>query len=360
MTFKRQIIESWETLPGEKKNIHGGNKNSGIYRQIAEEVGCTYQYVKEVMCEYRGSALVKKDRKFKDSVVSLDVFTPDEYEKELLDADSQKERYKNSFGDKSKPLEIELEPVNGYGRLIPTADWHAGSMFCDHKALLKFIKFIKKSKTKMIGLGDYTENFFYGFGKNMLPCLIQSKDVKTQAKIALSILNDLGNRGLIAGMVTGNHDVRDENLTGKSILDYIKFPFDVRRNRTIAHIKCGKAEYKILVAHRLTGNSQWNPVHANVKSLKMDGYYDCDAIIAGHTHEPSLQYLPFRNTFVPLIKVGTFNYDSQYGRENFGTGTSFIYCPIMLFSEKKEPDFPIVLPGFMSDKIITPRVTKVR
>jgi len=68
---------------------------------------------------------------------------------------------------------------------------------------------------------------------------------------------------------------------------------------------------------------------------------------------------PYQGRKVPIIRTGTFNYNSTYSIRGFGK-TSFISSPMLLFSDKGNPDMPIKYDGFYLDKIITPNIEDLK
>lgn len=205
--------------------------------------------------------------------------------------------------------------------VICLSDLHVGSWATDHDLLESVTDEILSTPHLYIALlGDIQQmaikmRSVMEVADNLLPPEYQNLYVE-------SWLNDIAHRVLFS--TWGNHDVsRGEDQSGYSRLA------DLMKRRTIYHggighvnITVGGETYRIAASHRFRGYSIYNPLHGQMRYLKMVAF-DREIAMAGDSHEPG--FIVFTHGPQTKLAINTGSIQSSgYGRRYF----SLIHHPI--------------------------------
>jgi hypothetical protein len=251
-------------------------------------------------------------------------------------------------------IELELRE-DGFGRLVGLADIHFANSWADYTSLGSAHKYIERERIKILFIGDGKDNFLRPIKGNYVPVYNQLFTPEQQEIWTYNLYKRWVLKGLLGGIVTGNHDYRNFLYTGVRPSATWEIDVPIRHNRCEVVIKCGDAEYRGMAIHKEQGNSQWNKTHAAGKTLRMN-YPWAEFVFTAHTHVPEYRETAYMGRHIPLIQLGTFNIENFYSQTAFGD-TPFISYPILMFdSDKKRTPTPFVCKGFYLDKVITIKV----
>jgi hypothetical protein len=274
----------------------------------------------------------------------------------IVEAKRRKEFNSTIDPQESGKMVIELEPRDdGFGRIVVFADAHFGNCWTDYESLWKAHTYGEKERIKILYLGDAKDNFLRPIKGNYVPVYNQLFTPEQQEIWTYNLFKRWVLKGLLGGIVTGNHDMRNFLYTGVRPSATWEIDIPVRHNRCEVVIKCGDATYRGMAIHKEQGNSQWNKTHAAGKTLRMN-YPWAEFVFTAHTHVPEYRETAYMGRHIPLIQLGTFNIDNFYSQTAFGD-TPFISYPILMFdSDKKRTPTPFICKGFYLDKVITIKV----
>lgn len=185
---------------------------------------------------------------------------------------SQKEIYKYQLTDGREPAYI-----------IPLSDIHLGNKVCNIEKLESVLQLILNTKNcYTILIGDLAETATReSVGNAMFDEDLHAPD---QLKVLYAILKPLADANKILGVLTGNHEMRIEYLTGlnpmKLLADKLDVPYFGYQGYIQASV--GDITYDIMCHHGVGGGST---MAAKIKAIeKLNQVTEADIYIAGHTH----------------------------------------------------------------------------
>lgn len=177
----------------------------------------------------------------------------------------------------------ELSDGSAPAYIIPIGDVHLGNKGCNVRKLQYVINLILKTPNcYTIILGDLAETATKeSVGKAMF-----DEDIHLPDQIAaiVSALKPLALKGKILGVITGNHEMRMEYLTGINPMFMIADKLDIPYLGFQGYIRAnvGQQSYNIMCHHGVGGGST---AAGKMKSAeRLNKVADADIYISGHTH----------------------------------------------------------------------------
>ncbi len=235
--------------------------------------------------------------------------------------------------------------------ILFSADWHMGANGTNYNSLKKDMeKVIDTENIYIVTVGDEIENMNPSF-KNKLPPSEQIIPRELENAFFISLLNELIEKDKILGACWGNHDAEfDERTIGYAIKRYLIDGKDLYLPYGgFINILMNDVQYRFRVTHTYAGKSIYNPNHSNIRSLREKSITQIDdnilqgidADIQAHGHIPAMQYYPFGNKHVILVKTGSYLEYNAYGARYFETVNGLNF-PCFILSSKKKQIIPIM------------------
>jgi len=235
--------------------------------------------------------------------------------------------------------------------ILFSADWHMGANGTNYNALKNDMeKVIDTENVYIISVGDEIENMNPTFG-NKLPPSEQIIPRELENAFFKGLLTELINKNKILAACWGNHDAEfDERTIGYAVKRYlidgsnIYLPYG-----GFVNLQLNDINYRFRMTHNYKGSSIYNPNHSNIRSLKEKSIVQIDdnilqgidADIQAHGHIPAMQYYPFGNKHVILVKTGTYLEYNAFGARYFESVNGLNF-PCFILNSKKKQIIPIM------------------
>jgi len=188
---------------------------------------------------------------------------------------------------RTKLVDVRLKPNKADRvQIMPIGDIHWGAKTCDEELFLNTIAECVRKNTYVIGMGDYLESSIVGsvggpFGQKMTP--------EAQMEAMVDMLKPLADKGLLLGLVDGNHEFRITKMTSINVTRMMAHLLGVPYLDHAAFfiLRVGKQSYTVHATH---GSSGARLPYSKIKAaLDVFRYVDCDVVFYGHLH--SLDHL---------------------------------------------------------------------
>jgi predicted phosphodiesterase len=203
--------------------------------------------------------------------------------------------------------------------LLPFGDWHIGHKTCDIEKIKGYRTWALKNNAWVIGMGDLFENATIG-SPSVYDQTIPTDD---QKDLIYDMLLPLAKKGLILGLIQGNHEHRSWKETGNNLTKDICRALQVPYLGYSAFIraKVGSQTYIIFATHGATGSRF---THTKLqKCVGLSAFVDADCYLMGHVHELASiaklkRYIHTKNKVIRakrqfFILTGHYlNYDDSY------------------------------------------------
>lgn len=135
---------------------------------------------------------------------------------------------------------------------------------------------------------------------------------------------------LLSATWSNHAEMREEAQAGRSFSSLIKKRRVVYHNG-IGHVdlQVGQQLYKIALSHFFRGRSMYNPVHGQMRYMRMEAP-DREIVIAGDSHVPGLMQFVEGGTVRTAINGGTAQIESGYGKRFFSLKTFPVFPCVVL------------------------------
>jgi UDP-2,3-diacylglucosamine pyrophosphatase LpxH len=226
--------------------------------------------------------------------------------------------------------------------ILLLGDMHIGSASADYRRLSMLADLMDNPDLPLyaVSIGDVLDSMIWktvAVERWKTPV-----DVPEEIYAASYWLKRVADSGKLIGVVAGNHDLVSWRMTGFSHLDAAMsrigkkvpyHPFEMLMTLSLASNQTAMpAKYKLLLRHKVSGNSMWCPSQGVAKQHRFD-HHDADIIVAGHTHRSGAQELMLKGKRRWGVQLGSFKRSEldDYAMEN---GFTF---------ENLNPDYTAVL-----------------
>ena len=198
------------------------------------------------------------------------------------------------------------------------SDMHIGNILTDHQLLKKHIDLVIDTPNCYgITVGDDVDNgVFNGLSfEQGMPPWMQGFTVKDLAE-------ELGGRNarkkeLILARVTGNHDGWTFDKTGQNWeqIWYGETNAPVFPGMGLLHLKVGKENYNLGLAHLYWGRSRLNPTNVCKRLLEYE-YPEADVVVVGHDHISEVLKFQRGGKERVALRTGTYKTKDYYARKH--------------------------------------------
>jgi len=216
-----------------------------------------------------------------------------------------------------------------------SSDWQLGSLGTDLELWKSHIEtFLSIENMGMIVVGDLISNCYTH--RTLVPVLSQVMSPVEQMRFVRELLEEIISKNkLISVTLSEEHDQRDARDTGMSALIEILRPLQVPLfdNRGCLILEVGKQQYVLDIVHKSRYSSFLNELHSGNREARL--HLPANVIVTAHRHRPALgkyfwfqelaDVLKFCNAPVTLggevflVQTGTYEKESTYGNQFFGT-----------------------------------------
>lgn len=167
--------------------------------------------------------------------------------------------------------------------LLPLSDVHLGAPTCDYKKAIGMRDWAIENDAWVLCLGDIVENATRSSpGSGIFE---QTLSPQEQQDLAVDFLRPLTKKGLVLGMVVGNHEWRSANESGvnitKNICDILSIPY--LGHSIFLNAKVGKINYTIFGIHGAGGSVTTTGKIGAI--TKLSQHREADIFLMGHVHE---------------------------------------------------------------------------
>lgn len=238
---------------------------------------------------------------------------------------------------------LDTKKNKNYSELLLLGDTHAGAPTFEQKKFEEMVDYCKDKNIYVIGMGDYIEA---GLKTSVGDSVYKQKiNVQEQTEYIIEVLKPLAKKGLLLGLLSGNHEARIEKDAGinitKNISDVLGVPY--LGDSIYAMLKVGDINYRCYFTH---GSTSSRLAHTKIKNIMDFGnFIRADLFGAGHTHELATFTSPvkefnFKNKVIDTKKVyfvltgGYLGYEGSYASMKGYPPTKIGSPKVKLFSEK--------------------------
>lgn len=249
-------------------------------------------------------------------------------------------------GPKIRLNRQRLEPGGkGYAELVFYGDIHQGHPSCDMERAIKMRDYCVQKNVYVLGMGDYMESGLRSsIGDSVYA---QNLNPQKQMEKTIELLEPLANKGLLLGILRGNHENRIMKETGiditKIMAKQLNVPYLGGACWNLFYV--GKQSYSIYSLHGSTGSRF---IYTKLKAaVDISHTFEADIIAMGHVHDIAVtpilgQYVDRNRKMVCenkkyIIITGHYlKYDKSYAQDK-GMPVSKMGSPkVKLFAEKKD------------------------
>lgn len=175
----------------------------------------------------------------------------------------------------------EISISHGPAMIALVSDTHIGAPGCNIERVYAEQDLINSTPgAYTFLLGDIADSFLVG--------RLRDQNMTHEVTIPEEwlLVEDYVNRWEnLLGFVGGNHDAWGRTLIGhdlhRSLIEDGKVLYDTDDMRVTVNV--GNVAVRFRMRHQFLGGSQWNPSHAQEKSVKFDDAWP-DIVVSGHTH----------------------------------------------------------------------------
>lgn len=238
---------------------------------------------------------------------------------------------------------LKCLPHKKYAEVVFIGDVHWGSPQCDKKRFLDNVNFCLKNNLYVFLMGDLIEMAT----RDSIGSGVYDQEFigQTQTEQIIDILTPLAQKGLILGLLNGNHEERVYKSTGINISKLIASALNVRYlgDACWNYFKVGKQIYSIYTLHGRT-NARYEGT-ALTALERLSASFDADLVAMGHTHKLISSHILIQkrkgNQIIyskkHLLITGSYlMYDGSYAQKG-GLNISKLGSPkIQLFKDKHE------------------------
>lgn len=167
--------------------------------------------------------------------------------------------------------------------LLPLGDVHIGAPTCDFEKAKGMVDWALKENAWVIGMGDICETATrYSVGAGVYE---QGIPPQAQQDMAVELLRPLAEKGLLLGMVVGNHEWRTANESGvditKNICDILRVPY--LGYSIFLDLQVGRTKYSLFATHGAGGSIT---LTGKINAItKLAQHREADIFLMGHVHE---------------------------------------------------------------------------
>jgi predicted phosphodiesterase len=216
--------------------------------------------------------------------------------------------------------------------IIVISDTHIGSWGTDHNLVKTIIdEIVNTPNLYVILAGDLTQmaikmRSVAEVSDNLLP-------PKWQYKVLESIMKEIKHK-VIAATWENHAAEREEKQIGYSPTS-VMLEDNVIYFSGIGHLTAivGKQQYEIGVSHLFRGRSMYNPIHSQMRYMRMEAPH-LDVCVAGDSHVPAMIQFPEAGKIKVAINGGSTQTSSSYAKRYFSLKT-FPCFPCFTLDPKK-------------------------
>ena len=188
---------------------------------------------------------------------------------------------------KGRPLLLNIQSLKNkagkdYAEVVFFGDWHYGARECANDRALSMLNYCLEKETYIFLMGDLMEaSTRYSVGDGVYNQLNPQK----QMEYIVEKLKPLADKGLILGMLLGNHSNRIQKETGINVMKIMSKMLNAKYLGMAGWslFKVGKQNYTIYSLHGATGSRF---VYTKTKALvDISHSFDANLIAMGHVHE---------------------------------------------------------------------------
>jgi len=241
---------------------------------------------------------------------------------------------------------VYLEPNGkGYAELVPLGDIHYGHPACDVDRATRMRDYCLEKGVYVLGMGDYIEA---GLRTSVGDSVYQQElNPDSQTEWAEEFFAPLAERGLLIGLLLGNHEGRILKETSINVVRWmakqLQVPYLGYACWNLLYV--GNQSYSVYALHGSTGSRY---VYTKLKALvDISHNFDADLLMMGHVHEldenailvqrvdRSSKTIKERKKY--LLLTGSYlQYDDSYAQEK-GYPMGKLGSPkVKLFSDKHD------------------------
>ena len=162
-------------------------------------------------------------------------------------------------------------------------DIHWGSPQCDKPRVLRMIDYCLLNNIYIFLMGDLIEIAT----RDSIGAGVYEQEIngQTQYEEILDLLRPLADKGLVLGILEGNHELRVYNSTGVNITKFFARELKTRYLGSACwnRFRVGKQSYMIYTLHGRSG-SRFDGT-ALLALERISTSFFCDLIVMGHTHK---------------------------------------------------------------------------
>jgi len=189
--------------------------------------------------------------------------------------------------------------------LIPFGDIHIGSPYVNLTKIEEWVKWMVDNNAWCIGMGDWAEAATrYSVGAGVYE---QTMTIDDQIKYLHNLFEPLAEKGLLLGIIEGNHEFRTFKEVGvnisKQLARLLHVPY--MGYGSFARLVVNNYGYTVFATHGSTGSAL---PHTKMKScIDLARIYAADLYLMGHVHELAdysykIKHLDVRNKKVIQLK----------------------------------------------------------
>ena len=229
---------------------------------------------------------------------------------------------------KGKPIRLNrarLQPTEkGYAEILFFGDIHYGHPACDIERAQRNVDYCLKHHIYVLGMGDYIEaGLRTSIGDSVY---MQNLNPQRQMEFITDMLSPLAEKGLLLGLLAGNHEGR---ILKNTSVDVVKIMAKILHVPYLGYacwnlFYVGKESYTVYSLHGSTGSRY---IYTKLKALvDISHNFDADLLVMGHVHELAddavlVQTVDKKRKMVVerkkfLILTGSYlKYDDSYAQE---------------------------------------------
>ena len=189
---------------------------------------------------------------------------------------------------RGRPIRLNRQRLNlkngkEYAELIFFGDLHYGHPGCDIERAARMRDYCLCKGVYVLGMGDYVEA---GLRESVGDSVYEQElNPQKQLEFVIEFLEPLAKKGLLLGLLAGNHEARILKATSVNIVKIMARVLGV----PYLHYACwnlfyvGEESYTVYALH---GTTSSRFVHTKLKALvDISHNFDADLIVMGHVHE---------------------------------------------------------------------------
>ena len=178
---------------------------------------------------------------------------------------------------------LTCHPGKDYASVVFFGDTHYGHPCCDIERAKRMLDYCLCHNVYILGMGDYVEaGLRDSVGDSVF---MQNPNPEEQMEYMIELMEPLAKKGLLLGLLMGNHEERilkttSVNIT-KLMVKFLKVPY--LDNAIWNLFTVGKQSYSVYALHGASGSRF---IYTKMKALiDISHSFDADLIAMGHVHE---------------------------------------------------------------------------